>query len=159
MTFIVETFTNPNNLMNPDSLTRILNINYNELLTELTDAFSGKFAGDPDTLKNRIQLKRNVNTFILNLFDAYANLSTDSSQLTTNLSNIKAQLDTLKINNASLKEELARMYEISEGSSVLIDDYKQLYNISYTRNWGIFLSIIFSCYVMSTMFKSKTIAL
>lgn len=159
MTFIVETFTNPNNLMNPDSLTRILNINYNELLTELTDAFSGKFAGDPDTLKNRIQLKRNVNTFILNLFDAYANLSTDSSQLTTNLTNIKAQLDKLKINNVSLKEELARMYEISEGSSVLIDDYKQLYNISYTRNWGIFLSIIFSCYLMSTMFKSKTIAL
>jgi hypothetical protein len=154
MTFIVETFTNPNKLMNPDSLKRILNINYNELLTELIDAFSGEYA-----LKERVQLKRNVNTFILNLFDAYSNLVTDSSQLTTNLTNIKAQLDTLKLNNVSLKEDLARMYEISEGSSVLIDDYKQLYNINYTRNWGIFLSIIFSCYLMSTMFKSKSITL
>ena len=159
MTFIVETFTNPNKLMNPDSLKRILNINYNELLTELIDAFSGRFAGDSYALKERVKLKRNVNTFILNLFDAYSNLVTDSSQLTNNLTNIKVQLDTLKINNVSLKEELARMYEISEGSSVLIDDYKQLYNISYTRNWGIFLSIIFSCYLMSTMFKSKSITL
>jgi|LakMenEpi03Aug12_release.lakeMendotaPanAssembly.Ray.scaffolds.fasta_scaffold1075606_1 hypothetical protein len=152
MTFIVETFINPNDLINPDSLIEIMNINFNQLLIDTANAFNTQSS-------NFLTLKSNLNTNILNLFNAYNTLSTDSTRLTSNLTNIKAQLDTLKINNISLKEELAHMYEMSEGSSELINDYKQLYNINYTRNCGIFLSIIFSCYVMSTMFTSKRITL
>jgi hypothetical protein len=159
MTFIVETVINPNKLANPNSFTEILDIDYNQLITELTGAYSNEFAVDSYTLNNRTQLKRNVNTHILNLFDAYKTLAADSERLTYNLTNIRTQLDTLKINNVSLKDELSHMYELSEGSSELINDYKQLYNINYTKNWGIFMSIIFSCYVMYTMFKSKPITL
>ena len=155
MTFSVETFIKPTDLINPDSLTELAQFNDNELLTQLINAFSDEFS-DPIYL---LQLKRKINTRILNLFDAYTTLAADSLRLATNLTNIKSQLDTLKINNVSLKEELAHMYEISDGSSELINDYKQLYNINYSRNWGIFLSIIFSCYVMTTMFKSKSITL
>ena len=154
MTFIVETFIYPNKLVNPNSFTQIVDIDYYQLITDLTDAFSDSY-----TLNNRIQLKRTVNTYVLNLFDAYNKLAADSVRLTDNLTNIRTQLDTLKINNVSLKDELAHMYEMSEGSIELINDYKQLYNINYTKNWGIFMSIIFSCYVMSIMFKSKPITL
>ena len=159
MTFIVETFINPNKLINPNFLTELVNINYNELLTQLTNEFSDEFSGASSSLKYRLQLKRNINTQVLNLFDAYTSLVADSPRLTTNLTNIKVQLDNLKDNNALLKEELEHLYELSEGSSELINDYKQLYNINYTRNWGILLSIVFSCYVMSIMFKSKPITL
>ena len=156
MTFIVETFIKPNDLINPKYLNEILHINYNQLLSELINTFRADVDSD---LTHYGQLKRNVNTLIFKLFDAYTQLGTDSVRLTDNLTNIKAQLDTLKVNNVSLKEELARMYDISDGSSELINDYKELYNINYTRNWGVFLSIIFSCYVMSAMFKSKPITL
>ena len=159
MTFIVETFINPNELMNPNSLTKFVQADYNQLLTELTQAYDEEFSDDSYTINNRLQLKRNVNTIILNLFDAYTTLTADSTRLSNNLTNIKAQLDTFKINNVALKDELAHMYELSEGSSELINDYKQLYNINYTRNWGIFLSIIFSCYVLTTMFRSKPITI
>lgn len=159
MTFIVETFINPNKLANPNSFTKIVDIDYNQLITELTGAYSNEFAVDSYTLNNRTQLKRNVNNYMLNLFDAYKTLAADSERLTYNLTNIRTQLDTLKINNVSLKGELANMYELSEGSTELINDYKQLYNINYTKNWGIFMSIIFSCYVMYAMFKSKPITL
>ena len=152
MTFIVETFINPNDLLNPDLLAIKL-ADFHQLLIETTDALRTHNAG------LFLILKSNLNTHILDLFDTYTTLVSDSTRLTANLTNIKAQLDTLKINNVTLKEELAHMYEMSEGSSELIHDYKQLYNINYTRNWGIFLSIIFSCYVMSRMFKSKSITL
>ena len=158
MTFIVETFINPNELMKPSSLIKFLRVDYNQLLTELTQAYD-EFSGDSYNINNRLQLKRNVNTSILDFFDAYKRLAADAMRLSTNLTNIKAKLDTFKINNVALKEELAHMHDLSEGSVELINDYKQLYNINYTRNWGIFLSIIFSCYVMSTMFKSKPITI
>lgn len=159
MTFIVETFINPNDLIKPDSVMKVLLVDYTQLLEELMQAYDDEFSDDSFTMKHRIRLKRNINTIILNLFDAYTTLVTDSTRLATNITNIKAKLDTFKLNNDELKDELARMYELSEGSSELIHDYKLLYNVNYTKNWGIFLSIIFSCYVMSTMFKSKPITL
>ena len=159
MTFIVETFINPNELINPDSLTENLHVDYNKLLTDLTQSYGDEFSDNSYTLKYRLQLKSNINALIVRLFDAYTTLASDSGRLTNNLTNIKAQLDTLKNNNASLKYELAQMSEMSEGSNELINDYKHLYNINYTRNWGIFLSIIFSCYIMSTMFKSKPLTI
>ena len=159
MTFIVETFIHPKDLIKPDSLTKLLYIDYNEAITELTKAFNDILGVDSYPVKYRLELKYNVNALILRLFDAYTTLVADSTRLSTNLTNIKAKLDTFKLNNVALKDELARMYELSEGSSELIHDYKLLYNINYTRNWGIMLSIIFSCYVMSTMFKSKPITI
>jgi hypothetical protein len=108
---------------------------------------------------NFVELKTQLNLRILELFDGYTTLVKDSDLLINNITNIKTQLNTFKHNNVTLKEELARMYELSEGSSELINDYKQLYNIKYTRNWGIFMSILFSCYVMSIIFKTKPITI
>ena len=152
MPSIVETLVNPNDLISPDSLTKLLNINYNQLQTDATTAFYANSS-------NFLTLKSNLNKNILNLFNAYTKLMTDSSLLANNLANVEDQLDTLKINNKSLKGELDHMYDVGNGSSELINDYKQLYNISYSRNWGLFLSIIFSCYMLSTIFKSRQITL
>jgi hypothetical protein len=148
----VETLVNPNDLINPDSLTEILNFDYNQLLIDTTNAFNTNSS-------TFLTLKSNLNTNILNLFNTYTELSTDSSLLTDNLANIKDQLNTLKTNNTSLKEELNRIYDIGNDSNELINDYKQLYNINYTRNWGMFASIIFSCYLLSTIFKSRQITI
>jgi hypothetical protein len=152
MTFIVETFINPKELINPGLLATRFD-NFDNYLKEAQDALTNQNANLFFILKN------NLNTRILDLFDAYTRLATDTTRLSTNLTNIKAQLDVFKNNNNELKQELEHMNDLSDGSSELINDYKQLYNINYTRNWGIFLSIIFSCYVMSTMFKSKQITI
>ena len=149
MTFIVETFLNPNNLITPELLT----IRFDNFQQLLTDVIEAKNNNNPSFLALKIKL----NTRILELFDAYSTLSKDSTLLSNNVTNIKTQLNTFKINNVELKEELERMYELSEGSNELINEYKQLYNINYTRNWGIFMSILFSCYVMSIIFKKKII--
>jgi hypothetical protein len=152
MPSIVETLVNSNDLINPDSLTEMLNINYNQLLIDTANAFNTNSS-------NFLTLKSNLNTNILNLLNAYTTLSTDSSLLTDNLANIKDQLNILKTNNTSLKGELEHIYDIGKDSNELINDYKQLYNINYSRNWGIFLSIIFSCYLLSTIFKSRQITI
>ena len=149
MTFIVETFINPDKLITPELLS-IRFVNFQQLLTQLTHA---------KNKPNFVELKIQLNLRILELFDAYSTLVKDSELLTNNMTNIKKQLNNFKINNIALKEELARMYEMSEGSSELINDYKQFYNINYTRNWGIFMSILFSCYVMSIIFKKKPITI
>lgn len=153
MTFSVETFINPKDLINPNSVIELLHINYNQLLIDTANALINK------NTELFLSSKKNVNAYILNLVNTYTTLTADSMRLSNNLINIKEQLNTFKINNVALKEELEHMYEMSEGSSELINDYKQLYNINYTKNWGILLSIIFSCYVMSTIFKSKPITL
>lgn len=152
MPSIVKTLVNPNDLINPGSLTEMLNINYNQLLLDASNAFNAKSS-------NFLTLKSNLNTNILKLFNVYTALTTDSSILTDNLANIKDQLNTLKINNVSLKKELDRIYERGKDSEELINDYKDLYNINYSRNWGMFLSILVSCYVLSAMFKSRQITI
>jgi hypothetical protein len=149
MTFIVETFKNPDELITPELLS-IRFVNFQQLLTQLSAAKNNP---------NFVELKTQLNLRILELFDGYTTLVKDSDLLINNITNIKTQLNTFKLNNVTLKEELARMYELSEGSSELINDYKQLYNLKYTRNWGIFLSILFSCYVMSIIFKTKQITI
>lgn len=152
MPSIVETLINPNTLINPDSLPEILNINFNQLLLDTTNEFDKNDS-------NFFALKKNLNTNILKLYNAHTMLTADSSILSDNLANIKEQLNTLKINNVSLKSELDRMYDVGNDSVELINDYKELYNINYSRNWGMFLSILFSCYLLSTIFKSKQITL
>lgn len=150
MPFVVETLSNPDVLLRPDSLMEMLNINYNQLLIHATNAFKTKKS-------NFLTLKNNLNTNIMNLFQAYTTLTQYSTLLTDNLANIKDQLDTLKINNRALKQELDHMYDIGYDSNELINDYKRLYNINYSRNWGILLSIFFACYLLSTMFVQKKI--
>lgn len=149
MTFTVETFKNPDELITPELLS-VRFVNFQQLLTQLNDAKNNP---------NFVELKIQLNLRILELFDGYTTLVKDSGLLINNITNIKTQLNTFKTNNVALKDELARMYEMSEGSSELINDYKQLYNIKYTRNWGIFMSILFSCYVMYIIFKTKQITL
>ena len=109
MPSIVKTLVNPNDLINPGSLTEMLNINYNQLLLDASNAFNAKSS-------NFLTLKSNLNTNILKLFNVYTALTTDSSILTDNLANIKDQLNTLKINNVSLKKELDRIYERGKDS-------------------------------------------
>lgn len=149
MTFIVETFKNPDELITPELLS-IRFVNFQQLLTQLAASKNNP---------NFVELKIQLNLRILELFDGYTTLVKDSGLLINNINNIKTQLNTFKTNNVALKDELARMYEMSEGSSELINDYKQLYNVKYTRNWGIFLSILFSCYAMSIIFNKKQITI
>lgn len=152
MPSIVETLANPNDLINPDYLTEMMTINYNQLILDASNAFNTNSS-------NFLTLKGNLNTNILNLFNAYTVLTADSSILTNNLANIKDQLNTLKTNNVSLKRELDHIYDVGNESAELINDYKELYNINYSRNWGMFLSILFSCYLLSTIFKSRQITI
>ena len=148
MPFTLETLPNPNDLINPDSLSTMLNINYNQTLIDATNAFDSNS-------ENFVTLKSTLNLYVSNLFEKYNTLIADSQLLPSNLTSLKSQLDTLKINNESLKQELDHIYELGDGSDELINDYKQVYNINYTRNWGIFASIFFSWYMLSTIFKSK----
>ena len=152
MTFIVETFINPNDLITQELLT-IRSENFQKLLSDVI------YAKNINNKSNFVSLKNKLNTRILELFNAYSTLVKDSELLTNNVTNIKTQLNTFKINNLALKEELDRMYDMSEGSSELINDYKQLYNMNYTRNWGLFMSILFSCLVMSIIFKKRQITI
>lgn len=152
MTFIIETFINPHDLITPELLS-IRFENFQKLLSDVIDA------KNKNNKTNFVSSKNKLNTRILELFDAYSTLVKDSTLLSNNIINIKTQLNTFKINNVALKEELERMYDLSEGSNELINDYKQLYNINYTRNWGIFMSIIFSCYIMSIIFRKKQITI
>ena len=70
---------------------------------------------------------------------------------------IKIQINQLKTQNAKLKHSVVILEQGVSSTDELIDNYKDYYEISYLRNWGLFLTILASWGIMSVIFKPRQI--
>jgi hypothetical protein len=103
-----------------------------------------------ETMFNNI--KQNLNSTGSSLFMI-------SNDVDANIDNINKEFKKLDIlitkernENRELKRKLNIVEKEVHGSKELIDDYNQMYDLDYLRNWGLFLSSIVVGLSISKMF-------
>jgi uncharacterized protein YgiM (DUF1202 family) len=87
-------------------------------------------------------------------------LSTITNDIESNTEDINQKLTAMNVlilrekeKNKRLKRKLGYAEEKSNGADEMIHNYKELYDINYLRNWGLFLGIVMSCIALSKVFK------
>jgi len=100
-------------------------------------------------------IKQNLNTIGSSLFMV-------SNDLDTNIDNINAtykKLDILIVKerkrNRELRRKLGLVERENDSSKELIDNYNEMYDMDYLRNWGLFLSTIVVVVYISKNFNSN----
>ena len=103
-----------------------------------------------ETMFNNI--KQNLNSMGSSLFMI-------SNDVDSNIDNINKTFKTLDIlitkernKNRELKRKLNIVEKEADGSKELIDNYNEMYDLDYLRNWGLFLSTIVVGVSISKMF-------
>jgi len=100
-------------------------------------------------------IKQNLNSLSTSLFMV-------SNDVDTNIDNINKAFKTLDIlisrerkKNRELKRRLGIVESEANSSKEMIDDYNQMYDDDYLRNWGLFLSTIVVGVSISKIFTSS----
>jgi chromosome segregation ATPase len=112
---------------------------------------------------NNEDIQEKYQEMISNINKLQANLFSVSNSIETNINTINAKLieiDVLiqkeKNIHKELKKKLGIVEHTTNSSHEMINDYKEMYNMSYLRNWGLFLSIIIGIFATGYIYKKKT---
>jgi len=102
-------------------------------------------------------IKSNLNSLSSSLFM----VSNDVDVNIDNINTLYKKLDILikkeRIKNRELKRKLGIVESKANSANEMIDDYSEIYDIGYLRNWALFLSIITSGILISVVFKKQNI--
>ena len=114
-----------------------------------------------NTDPNYPEFETTFNNIKQNLNNMGASLFMVSNSVDTNIENINKAFKTLDIliteerrTNRELKRKLGIVEDKNNSSKELIDNYNEMYDNDYLRNWGLFLSTIVVGVGISKMFTS-----
>jgi len=154
----------PTTFEDPDSINQTVQKTLNGLNGMITDAQTKYqfIISHPDIdiqnkQKSLSELKVAINGRITTLLNTDKYLITSMPLLNSSIISLKQNITDIKNQNDELVEKLHTVNKEMDETDELIDDYRQMYNITFLRNWGIFLSILVSLYTLSSIFKSKVV--
>jgi len=94
-----------------------------------------------------------------------SDLFTLENSVDVNINKINKALAALNVlikrerkTNGELKRKLGIAETDNNAASELIDNYKEMYEEGYLRNWGLSISILFAGLIISKVYKSPTVA-
>ena len=102
-------------------------------------------------------IKSNLNNINSQLFIISNTVDSNTSSISKNMLKLDKSIDKMKKESNVLKKKIGVIGEKMNSADELIDNYKQMYEMGYLRNWGLFLSIIGSCVLLSIVFKKKQV--
>jgi hypothetical protein len=97
---------------------------------------------------------------VLNTFNTEVLLLSNNIESTTeDINKILLNLNKFIINEKQINKELKKKVNTVEhkesAANELIYDYKKIYGINYTKNWGLFLSILIGGFSIYKIYKNK----
>lgn len=102
-------------------------------------------------------IKNNLNTINSELFILTNNVEGNLQDLNKRFLKLNELILIAKNKNHQLKQQLGIVEQKNNSATEMISNYNQLYDMSYAKNWGIFLSIILSCSALYIVFKKETL--
>jgi hypothetical protein len=99
--------------------------------------------------------KSNLNTFNSDVFLLSNNIEYNTEQLNIMLLKLNTLIVNEKQTNQALKKKISIVENKESAADELIYDYKNLYGLNYTKNWGLFLSIFLSGFAIYRVYKNK----
>ena len=102
-------------------------------------------------------IKTNLQTINTDLVTIITDIEKKTENINHKLGIIDIAIKKEKDKNKNLKKKRGLVYNESNGSTEMIYDFKNIYNNNYLKNWALFLGIILSIILLSTLFTSKHI--
>ena len=102
-------------------------------------------------------IKTNLQTINTDLVTIITDIEKKTENINHKLGIIDIAIKKEKDKNKNLKKKMGLVYNESNGTTEMINNFKDVYNNNYLKNWALFLGIILSIILLSTLFTSKTI--
>jgi hypothetical protein len=87
-------------------------------------------------------IKNNMDTVTSKILSLSNSVETGITTLNTKMQTLDNLIQKEKVKNNQLKKKLGIIEQKGNSSEILINNYKQLYDINYLNNWSLFLSIL-----------------
>jgi len=100
-------------------------------------------------------IKNNLNSINSQSFVISNDVDKSINDVNTKLSSINLLIEQEKKTNIELKAKLAIIKQKGNSADIRINNYKQMYDIGYLKNWALFLSILIAGYAISKVSSSK----
>jgi hypothetical protein len=149
------------NLPNPEQFTDNLNALQQKIGPILEDfqkyyVFYNKNPEYPDYQSMFDKVKGQITQVCSDLFTLENNVDTNINKINKSLAALNVLIKKEKKKNRELKRKLGIAETENNAASELIDNYKEMYEESYLRNWGLGISILFAGLIISKVYKSPT---
>ena len=73
------------------------------------------------------------------------------------LNQLNVLINIEKSIRTDLKKQLGNVESDNNATTEMIDNYKEMYNNGYLRNWGLLLSIVLAGFAISKVYSSKIV--
>lgn len=149
-------FKNPQEYINKlDELNGVLDL----LLDELKKLYVTRKM-DPDN--KDIQAKyddtiSNINLTQSKLLSLSIDIQANTDIINKELSNLDRLIRIERDRNKKLKTQLGMVENKNNSALEMINDYKEIYNIKYLRNWALFLSTIICIFTINSVYKKPVV--
>jgi hypothetical protein len=101
-------------------------------------------------------IKGNLQKLNSELFMTTNNIEKDTETINDKLRKLDILISKEKQKNRQLKRKLGIIETKYNGSDELINNYKEIYNLDYLRNFALFMGIVLSFVIVAKTFKSPT---
>ena len=102
-------------------------------------------------------IKSNLNNLNAQLFMVSNQVDANTQAISKKLLEFNEKIQTLKTQNGTLSTKMNKIKHKNNSSDELIKDYEQMYDMGYLRNWGLGLSIVASCVLLSLVFRKNSV--
>jgi chromosome segregation ATPase len=151
-----------NNYENPEKFTQKL-VSLKQQLPSILDdynKYSVFYNKNPDYNEYQQSFDRiqgNLNQLNSELFMLSNNVQTETDEVNKYLNQLNKLITIEKSIRSDLKKQLGNAESDKNATTEMIDNYKEMYNNGYLRNWGLLLSIILAGFAISKVYSSKIV--
>jgi len=152
------------NLPKSEQFTNNLNVlqeKINPILEEFKKyyVFYNKNPDYPDYQSMFNTIKGQITQVCTDLFTLENNVDLNINKINKSLVELNVLIKKEKKKNRELKVKLGIAETKNNAASELIDNYKEMYDSGYLRNWGLGISILFAGLIISKVYKSPVVAM
>jgi hypothetical protein len=100
-------------------------------------------------------IKSNIEELYSSIMKISIDIDNNINAINTDYQTLNKQIEILKEQNTILKKQLGIAEDTYDGSDTMIDNYKDMYNLQYLKNFSLGLGIVFSLILITKMFKGQ----
>ena len=99
--------------------------------------------------------KANINQIQAKLFTITNNIQSDINKINSSLLELDASIKVERNTNKELKQKVGIIEHKNNSASEMIDNYKEMYDSNYLRNWSLSLSTILCIITIGIVYKKQ----
>ena len=101
--------------------------------------------------------KTNLNTIQSKLFTVSNDIQSDTNKINALLLELNSLIKIERKNNKELRRKLGMVEHKNNSAFEMIDNYKEMYDSNYLRNWSLVLSTALCIFTIGVVYKKQVV--